>query len=140
MPRVMSPAPRVDAAPDYGWRDRAATGGLLVRCTRAGERCVAACDAAFLRGFELVQSGHWKYARAIRLCQDCAALCEAAASLAGRDSELAPAACEAAADACYACAAECERFPGVPVIAACAAACRACAASCREVTEDAQAY
>ena len=138
MQRVMKSAAYVTAAPAYGWRDRAAPAGLLGGCTRTGERCVAACDAAFRCGFEMVQWGHREYARVIRLCQDCAEVCQAAAGLAGRDSELAAAACEAAVEACYACAAECERFPGVPEMTACAAACRVFAACCREVTEAAR--
>jgi hypothetical protein len=103
------------------------------QCARACADCQIDCDSCFHHCAELIATGDKTYAKAMRLCVDCADLCATAARLVSRQSPLCTLACEACAKACDECAAECEKFPSDKQLAGCAQSCRNCAKACRDM-------
>lgn len=104
-------------------------------CAKVCAECQVECEKNFHHCFKMVEGGKKEHAKAMHLSVDCAEFCTLSAKLTARQSALAGPACEATAKAADACAAECERFPDMPEMKACAAKCRECAKSCREMAK-----
>ena len=104
-------------------------------CAKVCADCQVACEKCFHACTKMVEGGKKEHVKLMHLSVDCAEFCTLSAKLTARRSELAVTACEASAKASDACAAECEKFPDMPEMKACAESCKKCAASCREMVK-----